>query len=136
MLNSGSTRAGVRGTSPKLPKSTFAGIPYREEFDNHLVGDFSDVNYEAVCAALPNAHIHKGIFPDTLVPMPPIAFAHIDADQYQSINAALKHLGPLMVKGGVMIFDDVPVLVGATRALDESGLKYEITGANKALLRF
>lgn len=115
---------------------TFEGIPYREEFDSHQVGDFADTSYEAVCAAVPYAQVHKGVFPDSLVRMPPIAFAHIDADQYQSIKAAVEVLGPLMVKGGAMIFDDVPVLAGATRALNESGLKYEITEANKAIVRF
>lgn len=119
---------------------TFTGIPYREEFDNHLVGDFADVDYESVCAALPNAVIHKGVFPDTFKGLPPIAFAHIDADQYQSIKSALEHFAPLMVKGGAMIFDDVPCLRGATKALEEwlqeRRLSYETTGANKALVRF
>lgn len=115
---------------------TFEGIPYREEFDNHLVGDFNDTDYEAVCRAIPYAKIHKGVFPETLVDMPPIAFAHIDADQYQSVKAAIEVLGPLMVKGGSMIFDDVPCLRGATKALDESGLMYQIGAANKAIVRF
>lgn len=115
---------------------TFTGIPYREDFDNHLVGDFADTDYETVCAAIPYARVHKGVFPDTLVAMPPVAFAHIDADQYRSIKAAIEVLGPLMVKGGAMVFDDVPCLVGSTRALNESGLKYEITGADKAMVRF
>jgi hypothetical protein len=115
---------------------TFKGIPYRIEIDNHLVGDFKDGDYEGICKLLPEAHVHKGIFPDTLVPMGPVAFVHVDADQYQSIKAAIDVLGPLMVKGGAMIFDDVPVLRGATQAMVDSGLKYELTAANKALVRF
>jgi hypothetical protein len=106
---------------------TFTGIPYRTSFDQHNVGDFKDADYEAVCKAVPYAKVHKGLFPDTLVPMPPIAFCHVDADQYWSIQAAITHLGPLMMKHGVMIFDDVPCLASATQALDESGLHYELT---------
>lgn len=115
---------------------TFTGIPYRIEMDNHQVGDFADGDYAGVCAAIPDAHVHKGIFPDTLVDMGPVAFVHVDADQYQSIKAAIDVLGPLMVKGGAMIFDDVPVLRGATQALIDSGRKYELTGAHKALVWF
>lgn len=115
---------------------TFTGIPYREEFDNHMVGDFNDASYEAVCDAIPYAQVHKGIFPETLVPMPPVAFAHIDADQYQSVKACLETLGPMMVKGGAMVFDDVPCLRGATKALEESGYPYTMTGADKAMVRF
>lgn len=115
---------------------TFTGIPYREDFDPHKVGDFGDTTYEAVCAAVPYARVHRGIFPDTLVPMPPIAFAHVDADQYQSIKAAIEVLGPLMVKGGAMVFDDYPWLPGAVKALEESRLKIEMTGANKGMVRF
>lgn len=115
---------------------TFTGIPYRIEMDNHLVGDFADGDYEGVCRRIPYAKVHKGIFPETLVPMPPVAFAHIDADQYQSIKAAIDVLGPMMVKGGAMVFDDVPCLRGATQALIDSGLEYEMTVADKALVRF
>lgn len=115
---------------------TFEGIPFRIDIDNHQVGDFADTTYEAVCAAIPDAHVHKGVFPESLVPMPAIAFVHVDADQYQSIKSALEVLGPLMVKGGAMVFDDVPVLRGATQALQDSGLAYEMTGANKAMVRF
>lgn len=115
---------------------TFEGIPWRMEIDSHKVGDFADTSYEAVCAAIPGAHVHKGLFPDSLVPMPPIGFVHVDADQYQSIKAAIEVLGPLMLKGGAMIFDDVPCLGGATKALNDSGKRYEMTAANKALVWF
>jgi O-methyltransferase len=119
---------------------TFEGIPFRAEVDSHQVGDFADTSYEAVCEAIPDAKVHRGVFPETLVKMPPIAFVHVDADQYQSIKAALDVLGPLMVPGGAMIFDDVPCLPGATLALQEwlqeRRMAYEMTAANKALVRF
>jgi hypothetical protein len=115
---------------------TFAGIPYRREIDNHLVGDFADADYESVCANIPYAKVVKGVFPDSLVTMPQIAFAHIDADQYDSIHAAVKKFGPLMARGGVMVFDDVPCLRGATQALLDLQVEYELTDNNKALVRF
>jgi hypothetical protein len=114
---------------------TFTGIPYREDFDNHMVGDFADTSYEAVCDAIPYATIHKGTFPETFVPAL-VAFAHIDADQYRSVKAAIETIGPLMVQGGAMVFDDVPYLRGATKALEESGLPFTMTKAEKALVRF
>lgn len=101
---------------------TFEGIPFKGEFDSHAVGDFGDTSAEAVKKAIPYAEVIKGVFPDSLVEMPEIAFAHIDADQYQSIKDAIEILGPKMVQGGVMWFDDVDCLPGALRAFEESGL--------------
>lgn len=115
---------------------TFTGIPYRGEFDQHNVGDFQDTDYEAVCRAVPYASIHKGLFPDALVEMPPVAFAHIDCDQYESVCAALEHLGPLMAPGGAMLFDDYHCLASATKAVHESGREFTVTVANKALMYF
>lgn len=115
---------------------TFEGIPYKAEIDGHKVGDFADTSYEAVCASVPYAKVHKGIFPNSLAEMPPIAFVHVDADQYQSIKDAIRVFGPRMVKGGGMLFDDVPFLAGAVKALEESQLPYTMTWANKALVRF
>jgi hypothetical protein len=115
---------------------TFEGIPFRGEFDQHDVGDFSDTSYEAVSAAVPYAQIHKGLFPDSLVPMPPIAFAHIDCDQYESVKAALRHFGPRMVPGGVMLFDDYHCLPSATKAVREEGREFTTTSNNKAVMRF
>ena len=115
---------------------TFEGIPYKADVDHHTVGDFADTSYEEVCRLIPYAKVVKGLFPESLVKMPPVAFAHIDADQYESIKAAIEHLGPLMVKGGAMIFDDVWCLDGATQAFLESGLEYTKTTYGKPLVRF
>jgi asparagine synthase (glutamine-hydrolysing) len=51
--------------------------------------------------------------------MPPIAFAHIDCDQYQSVKDTLLYLMPLMAPGGVMWFDDYGEIEEAKRAVDE-----------------
>lgn len=98
---------------------TFTGIPHRSEHDSHQIGDFSDTSSSQVQALIPSAVIVTGIFPDVAVTMPPVAFAHIDCDQYKSVLESARYLAPLMVKGGVMWFDDSPCLAGAKRAVDE-----------------
>lgn len=110
----------ARGQGRKLYLyDTFAGIPVRDPIDTHRIGDFADTSMQAVAEAVPDAVLVPGVFPDSLIEMPPIAFCHVDADQYQSVKAACERLGPLMAKGGVMVFDDYGQLAGATRAVDE-----------------
>jgi hypothetical protein len=102
---------------------TFTGIPYSSPIDSHKVGDFSDVNLPGLRVALPGAHILAGIFPEVAwllgLDLPPIAFAHIDCDQYRSVRESAMFLTPLMAKGGVMWFDDSPCLGGAALATRE-----------------
>lgn len=115
---------------------TFAGIPVKDEVDNHQIGDFGDTSLEAVAAAIPDAVIVQGVFPESLVPMEPIAFCHVDADQYRSVKAACEHLGPRMVPGGTMVFDDYDRLLGATMAVDEAfGDRVDKSG-ERAAVRF
>lgn len=98
---------------------TFSGIPFRGEFDQHDIGDFSDTSYEAVRQLIPDAIFCRGIFPSSVVSMPPLAFVHIDADQYQSYVDAFDVFEPLMVMGGVMWFDDIFCLASADKAINE-----------------
>lgn len=115
---------------------TFTGIPFKADIDAHVVGDFGDTSFERVKAAIPYATVIQGVFPQSIVPMPPVAFAHVDADQYQSIKDACAVLGPMMVAGGAIVFDDVWCLDGATKALQETGWTIEKTRTNKAMVRF
>jgi O-methyltransferase len=100
---------------------TFTGIPYKGEFDSHVVGDFSDTSLEEVQKIIPYAKITQGIFPQSAegLDLPDVAFVHLDCDQYQSIKEAALFLSPKMVKGGIMWFDDYGCLEGANRAVDE-----------------
>lgn len=117
---------------------TFEGIPYQGELDDgNQVGKFSDTSAAEVQALIPEAIIIKGLFPDSLMPMPPIGFVHADADQYQSTKAILETLPPLMVKGGFILFDDfnVPDCDGCTTAVIESGRRFAIlSDTGKALV--
>jgi Macrocin-O-methyltransferase (TylF) len=98
---------------------TFEGIPYQGAKDLHQVGDFSETCYEDVAALLPQAHVVKGIFPDSAIDMPRVAFAHLDCDQYRSVLESAQYLETLMVPGGVIWFDDSPLLEGARLAAEE-----------------
>lgn len=98
---------------------TFTGIPYSSPIDSHKVGDFGGVDIELVRAALPGAIIVPGIFPESAIDLPPLAFVHLDCDQYQSVSEAALYLSPMMVPGGVMWFDDSPCLASAKLATFE-----------------
>lgn len=98
---------------------TFCGMPFQGDMDKHAVNDFADTSLEAVKKVIPDAIFCVGTFPESVVPMPPIAFAHIDADQYQSIKDAIRIFVPLMVTGGIMVFDDYNCLESANQAIHE-----------------
>lgn len=116
---------------------TFSGIPFKAAIDVHHAGDFGDTSIEAVRAAIPDAFFCPGVFPDSMVPMPPIAFVHVDADQYQSLKDAIAHFTPLMVPGASIVFDDVGCMPGADLAAkeweDELGYPLGRTAHNKAI---
>ena len=67
--------------------------------------------------------------------MPPIAFAHLDCDQYRSVKESVEYIKPLMMTGGVIWFDDYGCLPGATKAVDELFPRVEITRTHKAYVR-
>ncbi len=76
-------------------------------------------DYEDVRAALGEyPRLVQCIFPHTdQLPPAPVAFAHIDCDQYHDIVASCRALESRMASGGIIWFDDVPVLEGARRAV-------------------
>lgn len=117
---------------------TFDGIPYQGALDTgNPVGKFSDTSAEAVQQLIPAAIVVKGLFPDSLVTMPPIGFVHADADQYESTKAILERLPPLMVRGGFILLDDFGVddCQGCTQAVLESPYRIlAITETGKALI--
>ena len=100
---------------------TFNGIPEKDEQDSpHVVGDFSDTSLEHVKTVIPDAHFHVGVFPLTLPPdLKSLAFVHVDCDQYRCCCEAIRRLYPLLVNGGVMLFDDYSFVTGVTQAVDD-----------------
>lgn len=112
---------------------TFEGIPFKDAIDPHYVGDFGDCSYHAIKSAFPEAVVTRGIFPGSATTMPPIAFAHLDCDQYRSVGESIDYLWPRMMEGGIMWFDDYGGLPGATKAVDErfSPLRLRLAACNK-----
>jgi len=99
-------RAQDRG--PIYLYDTFQGIPYADpELDQECpVGRFSATSVECVKQSVPDSVIIKGVFPESLIPMPPVAFVHADADQYRSTRAICEVMPRFMVPGGIIYFDD------------------------------
>lgn len=115
---------------------TFSGMPVSSEIDSHQIGDFSDCSYETVLHAMPNAVICKGVFPQTAVNMGPMAFVHADADQYESTIAICDVFTPLMVSGGLILFDDYRGLQGCIKAVDERFPQRKLLPDGRALVKF
>lgn len=115
---------------------TFKGMPFAGEHDTHPVGMFADCSAESIRDAMPNAAVVVGVFPQSLVPMPPVAFVHADADQYQSTLNVCKTFAPMMVKGGMILFDDYSCVASCAKAVDERFPKRELLPDGRALVRF
>ena len=99
---------------------TFSGIPFQADLDSHAVGDFADTSADQVREAIPEAVVIQGIFPSSAVEMGPLAFVHLDVDQYQSYHDALAYFEPRMAKdGGIIWLDDYGCLTGANVAVNE-----------------
>ena len=101
---------------------TFEGMPVSSGNDTHQLGHFSDCSMEEVQRAIPRATLVKGMFPSSLIDMPPVAFVHADCDQYESTKSILEIMPRFMVRGGMILLDDfmVPDCKGCTDAVMES----------------
>jgi hypothetical protein len=77
-----------------------------------------------------------GVFPDSIVEMPPIAFVHADADIYESTKAICAVLPPLMVPGGVLWFDDYSWrdTRGCRAAVDEAFTDVHVLPSGQAIV--
>ena len=122
-----------RGVSLHL-FDTFTGIPFEAPGDSNRKGEFGDTSAETVQAALPDANLHVGVFPDTLPAwLDDIAFVHCDCDQYASVRAVIDTLWPRMVPGAVMVFDDMNT-TGGIRAITETfGKPHEFFGRSSVV---
>lgn len=115
---------------------TFSGMPFQGEHDQHHVGQFSDCSVDDISANMPDAILGVGIFPETKLEMPPVAFVHADADQYQSTVDICKVFTPLMVKGGIILFDDYYCVPSCIKAVDEYFPNRELLPDGRAVVRF
>lgn len=103
---------------------TFTGTPFfTEGLDKHRIdAEFADKSAPAhIRDMMPLAQLHIGIYPETHPEdLAEIAFVHCDCDQYLSYRAVIDTMWPLMVRHGIMLFDDYPYLAGAKRAVEET----------------
>jgi hypothetical protein len=65
-----------------------------------------------------NINFIKGLYQDTLKVNGKVAFAHIDADWYDSVMVCLEQIVPNLVSGAVLIIDDYKDWVGCKSAVD------------------
>lgn len=91
---------------------TFTGIPDRLiKEDGHAAGDFGGVHAGHIrknLSGLKNAEIIVGEFPDSAHRHldRKLCLVHCDGDIYYTAAACCRLLWPLLVIGGVMVFDD------------------------------
>lgn len=101
---------------------TFTGTPHAiYGLDGNPVGTFADTSVADVKALFPEAYVIAGVFPDSLIPMKPIAFVHADGDQYETTRAICQVLAPRIIPGGMILFDDYGMggCDGCTKAVEE-----------------
>ena len=103
---------------------TFTGTPFfTEGLDKHKLDDeFRASETPArIMTLMPEAELYIGPYPETHPKnLPPLAFIHCDCDQYLSYRAVIDKMWPLVVPGGILLFDDYPYLGGAKQAVEET----------------
>ena len=69
-----------------------------------------------------------GFFENTMphVKLRPIAFLHLDVDLYQSYLVTLRALWPMVIEGGVVLFDE----------FDQQKCRDKFPGAEKSIAEF
>ncbi len=117
---------------------SFCGFPEISSEDDSVrhpkKGDWSGTSMSDIQSILDRAGLSEyrlkgnsilvpGFFEDSLNKYTggPIAFLHVDCDLYQSYKFVLEHMVPLVVPGGVVLFDEYneEKWPGAKKAVDE-----------------
>ena len=120
---------------------TFAGIPADDTIEGghkkgEMAADLADV--QKFLAGY-RVEFHPGFFPGTAdaVKDQRFAFVHLDGDLYQSTADALDFFLPRMVPGGSIVLDDLDWqnCPGVRKAVDERGLKVEVTAPHQGRVR-
>ena len=83
---------------------------YMKDLDNYVKGKIEDLGNNK------NVYLHKGLFDDTVWPVGPVAFAHLDGDWYESTFGMLERIHPVLSIGGYFVLDDVQEWSGARDA--------------------
>lgn len=111
-VNKGGT---IRFIARNAPGQTIHGFDSFEGLPENWFGNAMHSGYfnrEGRPPRVPgNVILHTGWFKDTLPPFVeshrgPAAFVHIDCDLYSSTATVFEHLGPRIVPGSVLVFDE------------------------------
>lgn len=110
---------------------TFVGIPVEQRQDKeHGVGDFACSKEELLMFLndCPNIRVYEGLVPQTLESVKDLTFSfvNLDMDIYVPTIAALHFFWPRMVKGGIIVMDDVDSLYGIRNAAQEFAEHYGV----------
>lgn len=89
---------------------------YEDNLKEKVETNFSKFNLPLVEN---NIHLVKGLFQDTIKISEPVAFAHIDADWYESVKTCLERIEPYLSTGGVLVIDDYDAWSSCRKAVDE-----------------
>ena len=99
----------------RLPGRTVFGFDSFEGLPEHWRGSFGPGFFSTggrLPSVRPNVTLVKGWFEATLPAFAaehagrPVAFLHVDCDLYSSTRCILEHLGPRLVPGSVVVFDE------------------------------
>lgn len=102
------------GRSAGIKNGTYYG--YQEHLLRTVTGAFHRYGFDP---DIHNVRFVAGLFEDALRIASPVAFAHIDADWYESVSCCLARIEPWLVPGGVLVIDDYDAWSGCRRAVDE-----------------
>jgi O-methyltransferase len=114
---------------------TFEGVVKSSErdlhyFDGEHQAEINNVTDLLSNLGLSNVKIFQGVFPDNTSYFldQPIAFAHIDVDVYETAKSSFESIEPLLVKGGIVVFDDYGFLStgGVQEYVDELKIDYVV----------
>ncbi len=116
---------------------TFTGMPVSSKHDKHPIGSFADASYDMakwISDHLGGMPMHVGVMPASFAGLEDkqIVLAHIDVDNYDSVNGCLEFIFPRTPVGGWLVIDDYGCAncPGAKLATDEF-----VAAHNQSLVR-
>lgn len=89
---------------------------YIEDLKKVVIGNLLQAGIDLDSAKI---HLVEGLFQDSMKIEEKVAFAHIDADWYESVKTCIERIAPRLSVGGIMIFDDYKSYSGCRRAVEE-----------------
>lgn len=102
---------------------TFSGVVKAGEHDTTYHGGEHADTSRSIAESILNGcdyRILEGVYPDEVRVTCPLAFVHIDVDVHDSARDVFEQVWPLVVPGGIVVFDDChnPHTPGIKRFVD------------------